>query len=158
MNRVEMNAADALLDRRLKVQLPAPGILRLFGKRQFAFWMKRPTYGSLLLMARLTSEMDIDLKKLSEKGEEILFPMIAEQGVRASRIIAHGMLRGKWANRLLARPLASYLRWHMTARTLAELSKLVLLLSGAEDFVSITTSAVTMKVTQPMTGHAEKGS
>lgn len=152
MNQVEMDAADALLDRRLRVRLPAPWFLRAMGKKTVSVWVKRPAYGTLLMMARLTAQMDIDLKMLREKGTELLFPLIAEQGVTASLIIAHGLLRGRLSHLLLARPLAWYLRWHMNARSMAELTKAIMVTSGAEDFVSITTSEITMKVTTPMMG------
>lgn len=152
MNKVEMDAADALLDRRLMISLPAPWLLRILGKKTFPIWVKRPAYGALLIMARLTAQMDIDLKKLQEKGTELLFPLIAEHGVTASRIIAHGLLRGWLSHIFLARPLAWYLRWHMNARSMAELTKAIMVMSGAEDFVSITTSEITMKVTTPMMG------
>lgn len=156
MKQVEAKAADALLDRRLKINLPAPGLLRLFGKRTVPIWVKRPAYGSLLLISRLVALMGIDLKKLREEGAELLFPLIAEQGIRASRIIAHGMLRSQLSNLLLARPLAWYLRWHMDARQMAELMKIVVILSGAEDFVSITASALAMRMTAPTTGQPTK--
>ncbi|MBD9165904.1 MAG: hypothetical protein EGQ00_02465 [Parabacteroides johnsonii] len=156
MNKVEMDAADALLDRRLMVNIPAPWWLRMLGKKTFPVYVKRPVYGGLLIMARLTAQMDIDLKKLQEKGTELLFPLIAEQGVTASRIIAHGLLRGQLSHRLLARPLAWYLRWHMNARSMAELAKAIVVTSGAEDFVSITMSEITMKVTTPMMGQPTK--
>ncbi len=159
MNKVEMDAADALLDRRLRIRLPAPWCLRVLGKKTISIWVKRPAYGGLLVMARLTAKMNIDLGALQEKGTELLFPLIAEQGVTASRIIAHGLLRGWLSHLLLARPLAWYLRWHMNARSMAELTKAIMVTSGAEDFVSITTSEITMKVTTPMTGQATaKGS
>lgn len=150
MNTVEMNAADALLDRRLKITLPAPWLFRVFGKKTIPVWVKRPAYQTMLRMARLTAEMDIDLKKLQAEGASMLFATIAEHGVTASRVIALGVLRGALSSWLLNRPVAWYLRWNMDARTMAELTKIIVVVSGAEDFVSIITSEITMQVTTPI--------
>lgn len=149
MNTVEMNAADALLDRRLKITLPAPWLLRVFGKKTIPVWIKLPAYQTLLRMARLTAKMDIDLGKLQTESAPMLFATIAEHGVTASRIIALGMLRGALSSWLLNHPVAWYLRWNMDARTMAELTKILVVTSGAEAFVSIITSEITMKVTIP---------
>ena len=40
MTPVEAMAADALLDRRLKINLPAPWLLRIFGRRSISIRVK----------------------------------------------------------------------------------------------------------------------
>ena len=159
INIEEMNAADALLDKRLRISLPAPWMLRLVGKKMITYWAKRPVYQNLLNMARITAKMGLNIKDIENKGVEILFPMIAEHGVDASRVIAYGMIRGAIAAKMFNRPLAYYLRCHMNARRMAELMKLIVVLSGGEDFVSIIRSAITLKVTTPTLSQTEeKGS
>ena len=39
MSPVEARAADALLDRRLKLNLPAPWLLRIFGCKTIPLWV-----------------------------------------------------------------------------------------------------------------------
>ena len=66
-----------------------------------------------------------------------------------SRIVAVGMLRGKWAGTLFTRPLAWYLRWHMNTRQMAEIAALLVTLSGIQDFLNTITFLRGMKTTAP---------
>ena len=51
---------------------------------------------------------------------------------------------------LLNRPLASYIRSHMGMRGMAELMKIVVLTCDGSDFVSIITSAASLRLTEPV--------
>ena len=66
MTPVEAMAADALLDRRLKINLPAPWLLRIFGRKTVPIRVKLPTAGSLIRMSSLFTRMDIDLQHLHD--------------------------------------------------------------------------------------------
>lgn len=66
MSPVEARAADALLDRRLKLNLPAPWLLRIFGCKTIPLWVKLPTAGSLIRMSSLFARMEIDLQHLHD--------------------------------------------------------------------------------------------
>ncbi len=150
MNKVEMDAADALLDRRLKVILPSPWFLRIFGKRTIGYWMKRPVGSNVLRIARLFCRMNIDIKRLMSGDIGTLMEYIDKHGVTASRLIAYGMIRGSMSAWLLNRPLASYIRSHMGMRGMAELMKIVVLTCDGSDFVSIITSAASLRLTEPV--------
>lgn len=149
MNTIEMNAADALLDRRLKINIPAPWIIRVFGKQTIPVYVKRPVVQNLLRISRLFVRMDIDIKQLKAGELGTLLECIGKNGVTTSRLIAHGMIRGGMAAWWLNRPLAWYLRTHMDMRGLAELAKIIVLLAGSEDFVSIITSVSNLRLTEP---------
>ena len=140
MTPVEAMAADALLDRRLKINLPAPWLLRIFGRKTIPLWVKLPTAGSLIRMSSLFARMDIDLQHLHDGNFGSVLEQIAKHGVTTSRIIAYGLLRGSWSARLLNRPLAWYIRNHMPMQGLAELAKIIVLMSTSEAFVSIIAS------------------
>jgi hypothetical protein len=153
----EARVAEALLDKRLRVFLPAPLLLRIFGIRQIPLWYRRPVYAQLLRISRLYVRMNITPDKLQGGYEpHTLFADIARHGVTASRIIATGLIRSGWATTLFHRPLARYLRRHMTADQLAELMQLIAYLSGVENFVTIITSAAYMRVTMPTESQAQK--
>lgn len=156
--QAEVFAAEALLDKRLRVNIPAPFFLQLIGVKVVPVWIKRPVYQQLLRMSANYVEMGIELVKLDSGTGTDLFQEIARHGVTASRIIAKGMIRSGWATFLFHRPLAYYLRCHMDARTMAELTKLVVVLSGGEDFSSIIRSVATMRVTAPTLSHKQTGS
>lgn len=158
MNTVEMNAADALMDRRLKIILPAPWIMRVFGKKTIPVWVKRPVAQNLLRISRLLVKMGINLKELKAGELGTLMECIAENLVPASRIIAYGMIRGAIASWMLNRPLALYLRCYMDMRSLAELANIIVLISGGEDFVSIITSVSNLRITQQTESQTGNGS
>lgn len=149
MNRIEMEAADALLDRRLRVDIPAPSLFRLFGKQTVSIWPKRPVGASLIRISRLFAEMDIDADELMSGKFGTLLEYIGRHGKTASRLIAYGLIRGPFASWLFNRPLAWYLRNHMTLSGMADLMKLIVLLSDAEFFVDIIRSAKDMTLTKP---------
>jgi len=129
MTPVEAMAADALLDRRLKINLPAPWLLRIFGRKTVPIRVKLPTAGSLIQMSSLFTRMEIDLQHLHDGNFGSVLEQIAKHGVTTSRIIAYGLLRGTWSARLLNRPLAWYIRQHMPMQGLAELAKIIVLMS-----------------------------
>ena len=141
--------ADALLDRRLKINLPAPWLLRIFGRKTVPIRVKLPTAGSLIRMSSLFTRMDIDLQHLHDGNFGSVLEQIAKHGVTTSRIIAYGLLRGTWSARLLNRPLAWYIRQHMPMQGLAELAKIIVLMSTSEAFVSIIASVASLNLMKP---------
>lgn len=149
----EINAAEALLDQFLRIHLPTPWLLRLLGKKTTSLWFRRPVYNQLLRISAAYTKMGIELVKLEEGDGLFLFSQIAEHGVTASRLVAMGLIRGSLTSWLFVRPLAWYLREHMEARGLAELTKLFVVLSTGEDFVSIIRSMAHLRVTVPMLSH-----
>lgn len=158
MNRVEMKAADALLDRRLKINLPAPWLFRLFGKRTIGYWMKLPVGENVFRMARLFCKMNIDAKKLMEGDIGTLMEYIARHGETASRLIAYGMIRGAFFARIFNRLLAWYIRRNMDMRGMAELTKIIVLTCDGQDFVSIIASAANLRMTEPELSQPRTGS
>ena len=88
--------------------------------------------------------MDIDLQHLHDGNFGSVLEQIAKHGVTTSRIIAYGLLRGTWSARLLNRPLAWYIRQHMPMQGLAELAKIIVLMSTSEAFVSIIASVASL--------------
>lgn len=158
MNHVEMNAADSLLDRRLKINVPAPWLLRLFGKKTVPIYVKRPVGQNLFRMASLYVKMDIDLVKLQNGEMRTLLECIGRNAVTVSRIIAFGMIRGNISAFLFNRPLAYYLRSYMDMRSMAELTKIIVLISTGEDFVSIITSLGSLRLTEATESQKENGS
>ena len=149
MNTVELNAAEAMLDTRLRIHLPAPWFLRLIRIKSIPVFYYRPVFAQLLRMSRLYCQMGIDLEKLEESGVIERFSIIARNGVLASRIIACGMIRSTWRTHFFHRMLARYLRRRMDAKTMAELTRLVVSFCGAENFFNIIRLIAHVKVTTP---------
>lgn len=159
MNPVEAHAADALTDSRLMVNIPAPWIFRVLGKKTVKVPVPFPTGQTLAKMARLFCRMDIELKELKAGDMGTTLECIGRNAVAVSRIIAYGMLRGTMASHLLNRPLAWYLRCYMDMKTMAELTQIIVLLSSPEAFMNIINSVATLNQMAPtMSQKKEEGS
>nr|DAJ84690.1 MAG TPA: hypothetical protein [Caudoviricetes sp.] len=156
MREVEQLAADALLDRRLKINLPAPWLLRVLGKRTIPVWVRIPVGNSLIRMCKLFARMDIDAKRLTEGNFGTVLEYIGKHGVTASRMIAYGMLRGPLSSLLLCRPLAWYIREHMTMRDMADLTKIIVAMSTSEAFVDIILSVSMIDMLTPTTSQTKE--
>ena len=155
MQTVEIDAAEAMLDTRLRIRVPAPWFLRLLRLKSIPVVYYRPVYAQLLRMSRLYVKMGIDLEEMEKSGTVERFTVLARNGVTASRIIACGMIRSTWTTLFFHRMLARYLRRRMDARTMAELTRLVLSFAGAGNFFDIIRSIANVKVTEPKLSHGE---
>ena len=146
---VEIDAANALLDTRVRIHVPAPLFLRWAGVRSVPFVLYRPVCAQLLRISRLYVSMGIDLEQLEEAKAMEMISSVSKHIVQASRMIALGMIRSAWATRLFHRAFAAYIRRHMDAKTMAELAKMMVIYSGAENFVPIIKAIAHLKVTAP---------
>ncbi|GAB6394615.1 MAG: hypothetical protein MdMp024_0927 [Bacteroidales bacterium] len=151
----EVHAADALLDRRVRLFIPAPPFLRMLGVRTIPVWIRLPVCAQILRMARLLVPMSVELDKYDKGDISRLFTDISRYLVPCSRIIALGLLRGRVSAFLFHRALASYLLRYMDMAMLAELTKLVVLLSGSENFATIIRSLLLMRITKPTLSREE---
>ncbi len=149
MHTVEINAAEAMLDTRLRIHLPAPWFLKLLRIKAIPVVYYRPVYAQLLRMSRLYCKMGIELEQLDESKQLDLLSIISINGVVASRIIACGMIRSTWRTFFFHRMLARYMRRRMDAKTMAELTRLVVSFAGSENFLPIIRSIAHVKVTTP---------
>jgi hypothetical protein len=146
---IESHAADALLDRRLTVNLPAPWLLRKLGKKTIRYGIPFPKGETLCRMAAIFCRMDFDLKELKAGDLGTTLECIARNGKRVSRVIAEGMVGNSIFSRPLVRPLAWYIRCHTTMRGMAELAQVLLVMAYPEDFLNIIFSLATMNLMAP---------
>ena len=153
---IESHAADALLDRRLTVNLPAPWLLRKLGNKTIRYGIPFPKGETLCRMAAIFCRMaaifcrmDLDLKELKAGDLGTTLECIARNGKRVSRVIAEGMVGNSIFSRPLVRPLAWYIRCHTTMRGMAELAQVLLVMAYPEDFLNIIFSLATMNLMAP---------
>lgn len=146
---IESHAADALLDRRLTVNLPAPWLLRKLGKKTIRYGIPFPKGETLCRMAAIFCRMDLDLKELKAGDLGTTLECIARNGKRVSRVIAEEMVGNSIFSRPLVRPLAWYIRCHTTMRGMAELAQVLLVMAYPEDFLNIIFSLATMNLMAP---------
>ncbi len=157
--KIEAHAADALLDRRLTVNLPAPRLFRIFGANTIPYDVPFPTGETLCRMSSIFCRMDLDLKELKAGDLGTTLECVSKNAKRVSRVIAEGLMRSGFLSRLFVRPLAWYIRSHMTMQGMAELTQVILLLSSPEAFMNIISSIATMNMMAPTESRkTEKGS
>lgn len=155
---VEIDVADALLDTGLLVKVPAPCPLRMLGIKVFPMRFRRPVYAQLLRISRMYVRMHVDLETLETGEAAAVLTSAAKNGVRASRLIALGLIRSGPMSALFHRAVAAYLRRRMDAQTMAELAKVIVLLSGAGHFTTIIRSIAHLQVTTPNLSRGTTGS
>lgn len=146
---IEAYAADALLNRRLTINLPAPWLLRKFGKRTIRYGVPFPTGETLCRMAAIFCRMNLDLKELKAGDLGTTLECIARNGKRVSRVIAEGMVGNSLLSRWMIRPLAWYIRCHTTMKGMAELAQVILLMASPEGFMNTIDSVATMNLMAP---------
>lgn len=147
----EIKTVETLLDRGVQVDLPAPRVLRLFGKKKVSLTVSRPDSETLLQISGLYLKMkkaatDIDAETIDEAHL-----MIHECMVPASRIVAYGMKPYCTPLGLRNRLLARYLRRHLDTRMMAELWMMICSMAGAHDFINFIRSMSGMRTTKPKT-------
>lgn len=153
---IEAHGADALLKRKLTVNLPAPWLLRVLGKRTIRYGVPFPTGETLCRMAAIFCRMNLDLKELKAGDLGTTLECIARNGKRISRVIAEGMVGNSVFSRWMIRPFAWYIRCHMTMKGMAELAQVILLLASPEAFMNIITSVTTMNLMAPTESQPKK--
>jgi len=148
MQEVEIKAVDTILDKGVRVPIPTPFFLRIIGIKQVSVVVRRPVMGTMLRISKRYVQLKVS-EKIYEKEWQDWVTMFVGNLIPVSRIVAVGMLRGKWAGLLFTRPLAYYLRWHMNTRQMAEIAALLVTLSGIQDFMNTITFLRGMKTTTP---------
>ena len=160
MNETERLAAETILEKGVRVKLPAPFFLRPFWP-EIGLKIRQPKYGTLLHVAQLSLKAGFDVTKL-ETGEFAEVHALYDQYLKPlSRIIAVLFFNSKWGIRLFSRIMALWLIWHLTPRKMAEITVVAVAFSGYEDFTTTIRliGAMRMKATAPRNlSHEKNGS
>ena len=146
MNEVEIRTVDTILDKGVRVPIPAPLFLRVFGKKTVNVTVHRPVMGNMLRISRLYLKLNIDS---IDKGLGEWARLMETCTKPVTRIVAYGLLRGRTTAWLLNRPLAWYLRGCMHHADMANLAAMLVMLSGVQDFSNTIKFLALMKMTGP---------
>lgn len=147
----EIKTVETLLGRGVQVDLPAPWLLRLLGKKTLSFTVSLPDSETLMQISGLYLRMKKAATSVEAESLDEAHLMIHECMVPASRIVAYGMMPYCTPLSLRNRLLAWYIRRHLNARMLAELWMMICSLSGAHDFINFIRSMSSMRTTKPKT-------
>jgi len=157
--QVEQFAADTILQRGVKVKIPAPFLLRkLRLKKTIALTLRSPFEGTMHRVASYYLSTGITMDVIEGLTTEEAIKLHAKHGKTMSKAVAVAILNGYISGKLFTRPLAWYLRWHLKSHELYVLTTTLLIYGGVQDFINTTKSVRKMTLTKPKMGQKTKGS
>lgn len=149
MDNVGRQAANTILDKGVRVHLPAPFLLRVLFVRSVGFTLMQPTLGQLLRVSSVALAAGFDIDRLEKGGLNEAHRLVTQHTRSLAKIAAILMIRGKFRGQLFAGLLARWLVWKLTPRKLAEITLIAVAMSGMEDFTSTIRLIGAMRLTRP---------
>lgn len=150
--QAEKTVGDILLKRGVKLGVTAPLFLRFFGKKKVEFTVQSPTMRTLLQIAMISLDIQIDFEK------EITLPkaqqLMAVYGKSVCKVIAIAIRNGnpKWMYPFLT----SRVKNSVSAIKILWLYKLIMVNGGYEDFITTIRFIEETRITKPMNLSQEK--
>jgi hypothetical protein len=150
----ELRAAQSLLKRGVKYNIPAPLFLRILGLRNIGITITQLYAGTELKMAAILTARGITDKKAdeTEPGKFML-----EYYNDILTVVAIATLNRKYITKP-ALWLRKYLLRQLSAWQLLELYTMIRQFSGTKSFMSITRLAIATRITAPNLGPTTRGS
>lgn len=133
---VQRKAAETMLERGVRVPLPAPRFLRLFGKKTIGVVVHQPYLRTLFTASSFALSAGFSLDKLEQGETDAALKLVNQHAKTIARIIAVYLLNGKWKNRLFSRLVGSWLFSKLNNQKLLEISVAIILMSRYQDFTS----------------------
>lgn len=156
--QVEQFAADTILQRGVKVKVPAPLLLKLVGKKTISLTITSPFEGTMHRVASYYLSTGITTDQLEGITAEAALELMAKHGKTISKAVAVAILNGYVSGWLFTKLLAWYLRWNLTANQMFTFTTLIVIHGGVQDFIDTTKSVRKMMITQPKQGQKVQGS
>lgn len=148
MEHTELLAADVLLERGVKFNLPAPLPLRMLGKKELFFTVRYLTLGTIIRISRLYLKTGITADQLESMDHENVHELVESNAAIFSRISAVAILNSYIWGKLLARPLSWYLMHKLTLSKLCTLSYLLVIMCRVQDFTTTIRLISSMRITE----------
>ena len=133
---IQKQVADNILERGIKIKLPAPFLLRIIGIKEVSRVITSPKLGTLIAMSRVSSDLNVQLDKLLEGSIGYATELAENYGEYVAEWIAIAILNDKREIDKHAKKLARKLLWFYTPKQLGEAFMLIVLLSGVEHFTN----------------------
>lgn len=152
----ERQAAAMLLKKGVPVQIVAPFLLRLFGRKTIRFTLTFPTLNTLLRVSREYLKITQDCT--AELTTQQAMQLINTDGKRVAKIVAMALLNRSWLL-WLSGWLGNRLSKRLYPEDVLQLYELVVVHGGLEDFLSTIRLIHQTRITKPMNlSPNEKGS
>lgn len=146
---IEQQAAKTLLERGVKLSLPAPIALRLIGKKKLGFTVRQPKMGTLYRIASLYLGMGIDIASLDNTNMDDGFKLITAHGKTMCRIAAYAILNRFLIGKIFTGPLAWWIFKKANPAELYTIFYAIVIFSGVADFLNTIRLTSTMMITTP---------
>lgn len=151
---VEIKTVETLLDKGVRVEIPAPFFLRWFGKKSIVLNVKRPSSQTLYTISGMFLQMKKKCEKLEAGSIDEAHELLANCMIPVSKIIAYGIIPYYSPVGIRNCLLAWYLRQHLNTRQIADLISIVITLSGVHDFCNTIRLITGLRMTMPKTKRA----
>ncbi|HAQ21108.1 MAG TPA: hypothetical protein DCR40_18025 [Prolixibacteraceae bacterium] len=148
-DEIQRRAAETILERGVRVRLPAPRFLRLLGKKEIAVTIGQPYLGTLEHLSMLSLKAGFSFEGIDTGDLDAAHRLIAAHSKTVRRILAVMILNSKLKIFLFSGVLASWLKWKVKPHRLLELFLVIVTLSGMEDFTNTIRLIRSMRVTMP---------
>jgi hypothetical protein len=150
----ELRAAQSLLKRGIRYNVPAPFFLSLLGFRHVSITITQLCAGTELKMAAIIAEKSLTEEKIktSDPGKLML-----EHYTDILKLVAIASLNRRYISRLRLW-FRMYLLRSISAWQLLELYTMIRQFSGTTSFINITRLAVATRITAPNLGQMATGS
>ncbi len=153
MENIELEAAEALLDK--GVSVPFRAIKILFTKRVILLraTMRRPRLGNRIRISRYYLKLGVTFEEMEAFTTDESMAFIAKHGRRLSKMIALTICRGFISSRLLTPIVALIVRWFVPDVFILGAQQTFISLLGTKSFTTIIRSAQTMNLMTPHLSH-----
>ena len=148
-DRIEQRAAETILENGVRVSIPAPFFLRLFGKKTIKLKLRQPTLRTLMVVSSLALEAGFSFEGIDSGNLDAAHELIQTHAKTLARIVAVFILRKKRKIQLFSGMLANYLLDKTTSRKMAEIVLLIVAIGGVQDFTDSIRLIRSMRVTTP---------
>lgn len=157
--QVEQLAAERILESGVRVTIPAPLFLRLFGKKTVKLVIRQPYLGTLAHVSRLSLDAGFNFDEIDKGDLDAAHKLVSNHARTICRIIAVMVLSSRFRIGLFTGMLSRWLMWKLKPRKLAEITMTIILLCGVQDFTSSIRLLRSLRITAPKNlGPKEQGS
>lgn len=149
----EITEARVILEKGVRFEIPAPFLIRLFGKKTIVLTLFDPNAATYLSMVAMRLEMGVTDEEFEEMTIEQGLAFQCKNGLKIARIVAVGILREtgpeKSKSWISEKWLAKQLLKNYPMSTLTDIMHILTLGGGLGDFINTMGLLKTVRLTRP---------
>lgn len=133
---IQRRAAETILERGVRVPIPAPRFLLLFGKKEIGIILHEPYLRTIQTAAALSLKDGFSIDELATGNTDAAMKLVLDHSETVARIVAVHFLNGKWKNRLFSKILGSWFLSRLTNRRILDIALIIVMISRYQDFTT----------------------